>query len=84
MMKGDTTRRVEDTRRDVARLEVDKETTEKQASVKAGTAVGRMVSLAKDGWSKIKGIIDGNKLVIEKDRGRVLLKEEGRVEGARW
>ncbi len=80
-MKGDTTRRVEDTRRDVAGLEVDKETTEKQASVKTGTAVGRMVSLAKDGWSKIKGIIDGNKLVIEKDSGRVLLKEEGRIEG---
>jgi hypothetical protein len=65
----------------MARLEVDDGSHTRQASVRMDTAVNRMVSLAKDGWSKIKGIIEGKRLVREKDSGRVLLQDQELIEG---
>jgi hypothetical protein len=78
---NDTRRSVENARRNVARLEVDDGSHTRQASVRIDTAMNRMVSLAKDGWSKIKGIIEGKKLVKDKESGRVLLQDPEVTEG---
>jgi hypothetical protein len=74
--REETTRTVERTRREVARLEREEEGLNKQASKKIGHTVDRMVSLAWEGWSKIKGLLEGKRLVRDRDGGRILLKEK--------
>jgi hypothetical protein len=61
--RDETTRTVERTRREVMRMEVEDECMEKQASKKLGRTVDKMVNMAKEGWSKIKGLLDGKRLV---------------------
>jgi hypothetical protein len=60
----------------VARMEVEDECMEKQASKTLGRTVDKMVSMAREGWSKIKGLLDGKKLVRDRDGSRLLLKEK--------
>jgi hypothetical protein len=74
--REDTTRTVERTRREVARMEVEDECTEKQASRKIGRTVDKMVSMAREEWNKIKGLLDGKRLVRDRDGSRLLLKEK--------
>jgi hypothetical protein len=65
--REDTTRTVERTRREVARMEVEDGCREQQASKRIGRTVDKMVSMAKEGWSKIKGLLDGKRLVRDRD-----------------
>ncbi len=69
-------RSVEKTRREVARLEVDSEDKGKKASSSIGEAMERMVSKAKDGWGRIKSLLEGKKLVRTMENGKLLLKEK--------
>jgi hypothetical protein len=73
--REETTRTVERTRREVARMEVEDECPEKQASKKIGKTVDKMVSLAREGWTKIKGLLEGKRLVRYRYGSRILLKE---------
>jgi hypothetical protein len=69
-------REVESTRREVARLEVDNDGGGSKASSNIGGVMGRMVSKAKDGWSRIKSLLEGKKLVRQNASGKLLLKEK--------
>ncbi len=69
-------RAVESTRREVARLEVDEVGGGSKASNTIGGVMERMVSKAKDGWSRVKGLLEGKKLVRQIESGKVVLKKE--------
>jgi hypothetical protein len=69
-------RTLENTRRGVARLEVNPEEKSPKASKSIGEAVGKMVSKAKGGWSKVKSLLEGKKLVRAVGNGTLLLKEK--------
>jgi hypothetical protein len=69
-------REVESTRREVARLEVDNDGGGSKASSNIGGVMGRMVNKAKDGWSRIKSLLEGKKLVRQDASGKLLLKEK--------
>ncbi len=69
-------RAVESTRREVARLEMDEDSGGAKASNSIGGVMERMVSKAKDGWSKVKGLLEGKKLVRQNANGKVVLKKE--------
>ncbi len=69
-------REVESTRREVASLEMDSATHGAKASGNIGGVMGRMVSKAKDGWERIKSMLEGKKLVRQAASGKLLLKDE--------
>ncbi len=69
-------REVESTRREVARLEVDNDGSGSKVSSNIGGVMGRMVNKAEDGWSRIKSLLEGKKLVRQNASGKLLLKEK--------
>jgi hypothetical protein len=72
-------REVESTRREVASLEMDSAEEGAKASSNSGGVIGKMVNKAKDGWGRIKCLLEGKKLVRQTASGKLLLKEREEV-----
>jgi hypothetical protein len=83
---GSGDRRMEETRRGVAKLVVADGGQPSQAS----KIVGTMTSKARAGWEKIKRLMEGKRVVSRDDDGMVLMDgeelgaEEGLLEKAEW
>jgi hypothetical protein len=65
------------TRRGVERMQVDEEYTKASGS---GT-FSKVRNLAKEGWNKVRRYLEGKKLVLEKETGKILVKDGHAEEG---
>jgi hypothetical protein len=65
------------TRRGVERMQVDEEYIKASGS---GT-FSKVRSMAKEGWNKVRRFLDGKKLFLEKETGKILVKDGNAEEG---